>query len=59
MPTLDELKKVVYDQQGMVNHLSKSKDVESQRALNLIKPQYEKNLDLYTKALNKYKKANK
>lgn len=56
MPTTQDLKKVVYDQQGMVNQLSKSKDPESQRALDLIKPQYEANLKLYTKALNKYKK---
>lgn len=56
MPTLDSQKAALYDQQGMVNALSKSKDTESQRALAVVKPQYEKSLDLYTKALQKYKK---
>lgn len=56
MPTTDDLKKIVMDQQGMVNQLSKSSDPGSQKALAVIKPQYEQSLDLYTKALNKYKK---
>lgn len=56
MPTQEDLKRAVYDQQGMVNSLSKAKDPESKKALDLIKPQYEQNLSLYQQAVKKYKR---
>lgn len=55
MPTQDDLKNTLYQQQNMINDLSKATDPQSKKALEVMKPQYEQSLSLYTKALKKYK----